>query len=292
MDISVLKGPILGALIGYGTNWIAIKMLFRPSKPIKIGRFTMPFTPGIIPKRKEKLAKAIGQMVGDNLFTRNDIQEVFLTGKMEEEIINGILVSFRSEKSLKSILANYVDEEYYLQVRENLKLLVSKKVKNALLQAKVGTIVAKEGGQIIRKKVNSSMLKMFVTDGLIDSIVNPMGEEIEKYIGEHGQERIIPMVEQEMNCLENCSVKDLMHDLDENRLEDGVRCLYQNFVLQYVPILLEKLDISKIVEEKVERMDVLDLEKLLLTVMKKELGAIVNLGALIGLVLGTLNIFL
>ncbi len=203
MDISVLKGPILGALIGYGTNWIAIKMLFRPSKPIKIGRFTMPFTPGIIPKRKEKLAKAIGQMVGDNLFTRNDIQEVFLTGKMEEEIINGILASFRSEKSLKSILANYVDEEYYLQVRENLKLLVSKKVKNALLQAKVGTIVAKEGGQIIRKKVNSSMLKMFVTDGLIDSIVNPMGEEIEKYIGEHGQERIIPMVEQEMNCLEN-----------------------------------------------------------------------------------------
>jgi uncharacterized membrane protein YheB (UPF0754 family) len=39
-------------------------------------------------------------------------------------------------------------------------------------------------------------------------------------------------------------------------------------------------------------MDVLEMEKLVLSVMKKELNAIVNLGALIGLLIGTLNIFL
>ena len=44
------------------------------------------------------------------------------------------------------------------------------------------------------------------------------------------------------------------------------------------------------VEEKINEMEVLELEKLLLSIMKKELGAIVNLGALIGVILGSLNL--
>ena len=88
------------------------------------------------------------------------------------------------------------------------------------------------------------------------------------------------------------TIKNLMCNLDKAELANGIRNLYESFVLQNVPVLLDRLDIAKIVEDKVGRMDVLDLEKLLLAVMKKELGAIVNLGALIGLILGTLNIFL
>ena len=161
-----------------------------------------------------------------------------------------------------------------------------------MLKAEVGTMIAKEGGEVIRKKVSSSMLKMFVTDGLIDSVVKPLGAEIEVYIQEHGQEKIIPIVENEINHLENMTIKNLMCNLDKAELANGIRNLYESFVLQNVPVLLDRLDIAKIVEDKVGRMDVLDLEKLLLAVMKKELGAIVNLGALIGLILGTLNIFL
>ena len=45
------------------------------------------------------------------------------------------------------------------------------------------------------------------------------------------------------------------------------------------------------VADKINDMDVLELEKLVLTVMKKELDTIVNLGAVIGFLLGILNIF-
>lgn len=292
MDLSVLTGPIVGAIIGYGTNWIAIKMLFRPRKRIKIGKFIVPFTPGIIPKRKGKLAKAMGEMVGNHLFTKNDIQEILLTSELEEKIINRVLVSLASEKTLKNSLLKGMDEKAYLQIREKTILLFGEKIKNGLLKAEVGTMIAKEGGEVIRKKVSSSMLKMFVTDGLIDSVVKPLGAEIEVYIQEHGQEKIIPIVENEINHLENMTIKNLMCNLDKAELVNGIRNLYESFVLQNVPVLLDRLDIAKIVEDKVGRMDVLDLEKLLLAVMKKELGAIVNLGALIGLILGTLNIFL
>ena len=55
--------------------------------------------------------------------------------------------------------------------------------------------------------------------------------------------------------------------------------------------LTESIDVCAIVEEKINAMDVKEREKLVLSVMKKELNAIVNLGALIGLILGIIMIF-
>ncbi|MDR1867545.1 MAG: DUF445 family protein [Treponema sp.] len=61
--------PIIGAAIGYITNSIAIKMLFRPLKARYIFNIRVPFTPGVLPKQREKLAENIGAMVERELFT-------------------------------------------------------------------------------------------------------------------------------------------------------------------------------------------------------------------------------
>ena len=62
--LKYVGGPLLGAAIGYFTNWLAVRMLFRPYYPKKLGKWRLPFTPGIIPKRKGALAKAVGKAVG------------------------------------------------------------------------------------------------------------------------------------------------------------------------------------------------------------------------------------
>jgi len=61
--------PVAGAVIGYVTNAIAIKMLFRPLNPIYIFRLKLPFTPGILPRQRKKLALSIGAMVERELLT-------------------------------------------------------------------------------------------------------------------------------------------------------------------------------------------------------------------------------
>ena len=67
-DIVRLAAPVaLGGVIGAFTNYIAIKMMFRPYTEKRIFGFAIPFTPGIIPKRQNDLAKAIGRVVSDNL---------------------------------------------------------------------------------------------------------------------------------------------------------------------------------------------------------------------------------
>ena len=66
--------PVIGALIGYITNDIAIKMLFRPLRAYRLGPFRVPFTPGIIPRQRAKLAESIGVMVSRELITEDAIR--------------------------------------------------------------------------------------------------------------------------------------------------------------------------------------------------------------------------
>ncbi|HSO08851.1 MAG TPA: DUF445 family protein [Desulfoprunum sp.] len=65
--------PLLGAFIGYITNKVAIKMLFRPLRPWRILGFRVPMTPGVIPAKRRELAANMGEMVGDHLLTSREI---------------------------------------------------------------------------------------------------------------------------------------------------------------------------------------------------------------------------
>jgi len=65
--------PLLGAFIGYLTNKIAIRMLFRPLHAWHLFGIRVPMTPGVIPSKRHDLAKNIGEMVGSHLLTSKDI---------------------------------------------------------------------------------------------------------------------------------------------------------------------------------------------------------------------------
>ncbi|ANX11066.1 hypothetical protein ABE41_003545 [Fictibacillus arsenicus] len=65
---------VVGAFIGGLTNLIAIKMLFRPFNTLYIGKFKVPFTPGLIPKRRHQLAVQLGETVTKHLLTAEGVQ--------------------------------------------------------------------------------------------------------------------------------------------------------------------------------------------------------------------------
>ena len=54
---------LVSALIGYITNLIAIKMLFRPKNAKYLHKYKLPFTPGLIPKERDRLASRVGESV-------------------------------------------------------------------------------------------------------------------------------------------------------------------------------------------------------------------------------------
>ena len=67
--------PLLGAVIGYVTNRIAIKMLFRPLTPKYVFGIHVPLTPGVIPRNRFDLARTIGRMVSEQLLSPQALRD-------------------------------------------------------------------------------------------------------------------------------------------------------------------------------------------------------------------------
>ncbi|WP_086043142.1 DUF445 domain-containing protein [Macrococcoides canis] len=74
----------IGSLIGGFTNFIAIKMLFRPFEPKFLFGKQLPFTPGLIPKRRNELSLKIGEMVTHHLLTPEVFKEKLMTPQTEQ----------------------------------------------------------------------------------------------------------------------------------------------------------------------------------------------------------------
>lgn len=73
--------PVISALIGWVTNYIAIKMLFHPRQPIHLGLFTLQ---GILPRRQADIAAQLGRIVATDLLSSDDLIDRLTDGHSRE----------------------------------------------------------------------------------------------------------------------------------------------------------------------------------------------------------------
>lgn len=128
----VLFMGVIGALIGGITNAVAIRMLFRPHKAHYIGKWRIPFTPGLIPKRKAELARQIGKVVDEHLLTPESIEQKIAGSEFRQEIESSLQTEARKwlrsdvtiadilqkgqiphpDSMIKAHLHNWIDSKY------------------------------------------------------------------------------------------------------------------------------------------------------------------------------------
>lgn len=294
--LQVLSGPLVGAFIGYVTNYIAVKMLFRPLNPVKIGKRTLPFTPGIIPRRKPALAKALGKAVGTTLLTKEDLKAILLCEEVKERITELVCTQlnalFDKEITVKEQALLLAEEEQYEEVRQQMLDTMTDKILERVLEMEIGNFIIESAKKGIKEKVTNPFVTMFLNNDIIDSLAQPIGEYIEQAIQEDGREYIKPMVEKEIESFEEKSIREISEKIpfQFSKIREQIESIYTKGMERFSDTVLEQFQVEKIVEQKVNEMSVKDLEQLVLSVMKDELQAIVNLGALIGFLLGILNI--
>lgn len=76
--------PIGGLLVGYITNWIAIKIIFEPKDPIKVGPFTIQ---GMFLKRQEEVARVYSDIIDSKLMNSENITDIVLHGSGSENLL-------------------------------------------------------------------------------------------------------------------------------------------------------------------------------------------------------------
>lgn len=273
MEILHIILPLaLGAVIGYVTNYIAVKMLFRPYSPVKIGGRTLPFTPGVIPKNKSRIAKACGEAVEGSLFSQDDIKEA-IAGSIGKAKIENIRVSDIVSEDMADGLAQSITDKLIGEIKK----------------ADIEGIIIEKGGALLEEKVKDTMLAMFVNRSLIASFAEPVCQQITQYLDGEGAVYLNLKIGEEIEAIRSRTLGQ-----EAAELEIDINSFKERIVAKFADEKLGELtagiDIAAIVEQKINRMDVREFEKLVLSVMKKELQAVVNLGALIGFIIGLINL--
>ena len=126
--IRILILAVIGRLIGYITNVIAIKLIFRPINPIKIPILNIEII-GMIPKRKTEIATNIAKVVEEQFISVDEITDNIITEQDKQHIIDYIKVRVKlilSEKmtlipsTIRNLVQNYVSEIIEDEIREGI----------------------------------------------------------------------------------------------------------------------------------------------------------------------------
>ncbi len=300
IELAYIARPLVGAVIGYITNDIAIRMLFRPRKAKYIFGIKIPFTPGLIPKEKTRIASSIGNAISKNLMNREVLEKTLLADEMLDKIkigINGFVeTQKRNNESVKQFLLHYVSEDDIKYMCESVSSDLSAQIHTALSAAQLGAKIASIVVSHVLEKVKNGMLGMFGADQFIAMVAAPveslLAKNIDEMLSNHSQEMVGSLIDDQINNFMGLPMKNLFVGREKQieKVELTILSLYKTLVTEQLPRILDTINISKIVESRINEMDVKESEKLILEVMNKELKAIVWLGALLGFLMGCINL--
>lgn len=280
-----LSGPVIGAVIGYFTNYLAVKMLFRPYRPVMIGRFRLPLTPGIIPKRQADLADAVGKAISESLFTGGDLRAMLINPETEAALSEKLL---EDGKTAGSLLSAVLPPERTDALMDKAADKVSAHLISAAAEMDIGQKLAAIGGEVIREKKRSlGMLSMFLSDETFAPLLASFAEKVNRFIADDAAALCRPAVLKELNKIKDRPLSELFGD--RKTLASALCPVYEAAVDALLSGLSADTRIAEAVSGKIRAMDVRELEALCLSVMQKELRAIVNLGFVIGFFIGLLN---
>lgn len=313
-----IMAPLVGGVIGYVTNDIAIRMLFRPHTEKYLFGFHIPFTPGLIPKEKGRIAEAIGGVISENLMNKEVLSKYLLSEEMICKVRSTTIDIFNRQQnnteSVAQFLRHYLTEDELSSISHTINEGLSKQVQAKLNNAVIGNSVAHFAVEHVTAKLRSlSPIEVIASLGILkgnplgglahvevigkllgllrDPIESALARNINEMLRNNSEDVVSQFIGNETDKFLDTPMKDLLKDKTEQLAQtvDMVENVYRHIIIEHLPRILVSIDISRIIRNRIEEMDVAETERLIMLVMKKELRAIVWLGALLGLILGSIN---
>lgn len=324
METSYIIAPLLGGVIGYITNDIAIRMLFRPHTAKYVFGIHIPFTPGIIPKEKGRIAEAVGGVISENLMNKEVLEKYLLSedmvGKVRSAVEEFIATQQRNKETVSQFLGHYLSKEEIYTIAQNINHSITKQTYERLADSSVGEKVAHiaidhvaqkltiDGAQELLSGIGGAlgglggMAAGLFGGNIVAKFLGMLREPAEHFLAknintmlrDNGEEIVSNMIGGEVDNFLNKPVSKLLEGHEEQLAQavNTIESIYRSIISEHLPKILQSIDISKIVRERINEMDVKETEKLIFQVMEKELKAIVWLGALLGSVMGSINLIL
>ena len=249
------------------------------------------------PKRTGTIGKSSWKCCGQ-LLTPEYLGEKLLSKESEEEFKSHVQSWIDSQKAsedtLYSSISNIVEEDrlnnFIVSTEESLSDFLSEKI----IAMEPGKLIVDKVMQEAQNKLSESMFGMMLGGSFLEKIAGQVQDGIDTYIQENAREYVGKAVVKESKELQEKPMPEVTAFLEEKGIYDPefLWGLYKKVIEDKLPALLSSLKLSLVVEERINAMQVEEVEELVLSIMNKELGAIVNLGAVIGLILGLINVII
>ena len=300
IELSYLIGPMSGLVIGAFTNWLAIKMMFRPHQPKYIFGMKLPFTPGLIPKERGRIAEAVATSISENLMNKEVLEKNLLSEDMLAKIGTEYDTFAARQKvngeTLRAFLSHFISSQDLEKIQSDAGGELAAQIHSRLADSNLGTMLAHAAVEHAISKMENSLLGFaFNAEQFLILLQEPaehlLSKHINQIISNNSEEIISNLIGQESNKLLDTPVCELLKGHDEQLVQlrhiliDG----YKQVISVHLPKILSTIDISRIIRERINEMDMDESERIIFSVMNKELRAIVWLGALLGAIIGSVN---
>lgn len=182
---------VIGAVIGGMTNFLAIKMLFRPHQPIYFMKKRMPFTPGLIPKRRGEIAEQLGRLVVKHLLTAEGFKR-----KLQDATFIQQLIVWAQEKARKFLqseatIENIMKEKFHVHEARNWLEWKTEEILGEKLDRLVHQYASRTISDVLPKEVTKKL------EGSIPNIASYIIDKLRVYVeSEEGKEKLGDLIDQ------------------------------------------------------------------------------------------------
>ena len=297
--------PVIGALIGYITNSIAIKMLFRPLREIRIFGIRVPFTPGILPKQRNRLAQSIGAMVERELITPEIIRKRLLNEEVREKTRLAIVsltekILYKTPKELLQGQKNLLPEKINAIIDKLYPM-----IKTGAVDFLKSTEIRKElesRGRILLMNIFlklNSFQRFFLSAGQYDKtlqekmpeIIDDLISNIEVLLSESKVknkllETVTLSLDKTIDGDKNIAELININEDDKNKLDNFIFDKLVSAVDGQIENILSSISIKTVVSERIDSLDMIRVERIILDVMADQFKWINIFGGILGFLIG------
>lgn len=296
MMIKYILMPFLEGIIGYITNGIAIKMLFRPRKAVYLGHWKIPFTPGLIPQQKDRIARSIGDMASRLLLNGETLRASVLAPETLMDLrdkVTGFIggLSYNTD-TVEEFLGQHLGAEKVSAGADFLEDAVAELLSKKIAESDIGAVVVGRSIAQLKETLGIGLHAMLFTGEAMSQIESAIAARINDLIGKMAPDVIKEEVQKLGRDIRSARLCDVYSKYQDRIpwLVDRIVVLYEKELGDNLERITQAVDIGGIVCQKIAAFDAKELENLIFGIMNRELKAIVYLGALLGFLMGFINI--
>ena len=285
--LRILFIPVLSAIIGYSTNYLAIKMLFRPYSEKRFFGKILPFTPGLIPKGKSRLAKSVARVSAQHVLTAEAIRRQI--GPLEnfnlENIFSGLGLPHPKEFIINIARDANMGTAKNFIISSAPAIIARLKEKDALIK------LDESAPKFIEKVLENRFgrLAAIFLDG--EKIYSSIKEEVFRLLD--SEENINKFCNEIENYLENKRLDDALIEKSADAVlkfanEILKRLLSADLLEVATERLIASLNVEEIIEREINKFNPEEIETLVFSVVRKEMRYVIALGGVLGFIIGWL----